>query len=284
MKFKVGDYVVFTDKFGHHIPHLVKDNKARMIVNIVGGEDCYVLDGLRDNFFREEELELVNEKNTELTIDTTGITICKQFYPQEIKINIMPDRYIINKGATILFWGDGTKTIVKRSKDDEYNKRLGFLTAYFQKMSGMSKTKANKYLDELVEKDKEIKTTPNIKVTNKNFKIEKDGTIKIDKIEPLDENKCTYSKYKTKKYKVGDKVKVINTGSLYTGYANWFEKNNCKELAKYFDLRQYPDTTKICKIIAIGNHDWNKNQIILAIRPLYSKKIYLIGQEGVEKV
>lgn len=64
-----------------------------------------------------------------------------------------PKRYIINKGATILFWEDGTKTIVKRSKDDEYNKRLGFLTAYFQKHSGLTKNQANKYLANLQDEE-----------------------------------------------------------------------------------------------------------------------------------
>ena len=61
----------------------------------------------------------------------------------------LPKQYIINDGATILFWKDGTKTIVKRSKDEKFDKRLGFLTAYFQKHCGMSKTKANKFLDSL---------------------------------------------------------------------------------------------------------------------------------------
>lgn len=65
----------------------------------------------------------------------------------------LPKRYIINKGATILFWEDGTKTIVKKSKDDKYDRRLGFLTAYFQKHCGMSKNKANKYLDNLMEEE-----------------------------------------------------------------------------------------------------------------------------------
>lgn len=60
-------------------------------------------------------------------------------------------RYIINKNATILFWSDGDKTIVRRSKEDKYDKVKGFLWAYFQKTSGMSKTKANKYLSELIE-------------------------------------------------------------------------------------------------------------------------------------
>lgn len=65
----------------------------------------------------------------------------------------LPKRYIINKGATILFWEDGSKTIVKRCKEDKYNKRLGFLTAYFQKHCGMSKNKANKYLASLEEEE-----------------------------------------------------------------------------------------------------------------------------------
>ena len=64
-----------------------------------------------------------------------------------------PKRYIINKGATILFWEDGTKTIVKRSKDDAYNKRFGFLTAYFQKHSGLTKNQANKYLANLQDEE-----------------------------------------------------------------------------------------------------------------------------------
>ena len=74
--------------------------------------------------------------------DFDGINITKP-------IRILPKKYIINHNATILFWNDGTKTIVKKSKDDEYNKKIGFLWAYFQKNSGLSKTKANEYLDNL---------------------------------------------------------------------------------------------------------------------------------------
>ena len=87
----------------------------------------------------------------ELTISKDGVTVSGFMY-----INTdtkLPSRYIINKGATILFWKDGTKTIVKKSKDDKYDKRLGFLTAYFQKNCGMSKNKANKYLDSLIEEE-----------------------------------------------------------------------------------------------------------------------------------
>ena len=69
---------------------------------------------------------------------------------KKILVDKLPDKYIINKDATILFWEDGDKTVVKKASDEEFNKRLGFLTAYFQKHSGMTKTQANKYLDNLV--------------------------------------------------------------------------------------------------------------------------------------
>lgn len=74
----------------------------------------------------------------------------------------LPKKYIINKGATVLFWEDGTKTVVKRAKDDEYNKIVGFLWAYFQKTSGLSRTKANEYLRGLVDAD-ELKAIELIK-------------------------------------------------------------------------------------------------------------------------
>ena len=73
---------------------------------------------------------------------------------KEIKIR-MPKSYIINKNAGILFWQDGDKTVVKRTEGDEPNKRIAFLTAYFQKMSGLSKRKANEYLDSLICEDEE---------------------------------------------------------------------------------------------------------------------------------
>ena len=71
------------------------------------------------------------------------------------KLNL-PKKYIINENACILFWDeDGEeKTIVKRTPKDEFNKRLAFLTAYFQKHSGLTKTQANKYLDNLVVQEK----------------------------------------------------------------------------------------------------------------------------------
>jgi RNase P subunit RPR2 len=76
----------------------------------------------------------------------------REFLNLENEVNeILPTRYIINDDATILFWSDGDKTIVKKTKNDTYDKRLGFLYAYFQKTSGLSRSKANKYIENLVE-------------------------------------------------------------------------------------------------------------------------------------
>lgn len=54
-------------------------------------------------------------------------------------------------GRTILHWKDGSKTVVVRCKDNKHDRRVAFLTAYFQKHCGLSKTKANEYLAKLEE-------------------------------------------------------------------------------------------------------------------------------------
>ena len=77
---------------------------------------------------------------------------------EEIKAkSYMPTRYVINDDATILFFEDGTKTVVKKCEDDEFNARLGFLTAFFQHYCGMTKNKANKYLASLKKEEKNKK-------------------------------------------------------------------------------------------------------------------------------
>ena len=68
----------------------------------------------------------------------------------------LPKEYYINKKkkTVVLKWYDDTITKVKTSNDDKFNEKYGFLIAFFQKHSGLSKTKANKYIDSLKEKEK----------------------------------------------------------------------------------------------------------------------------------
>ena len=72
------------------------------------------------------------------------------------------DKIIFNekKKTTVVLWKDGTKTIVKASDNDTYDKRVGYLMAFYHKNCGMGKTKANKYIDSLCEDEVvEEKTT-----------------------------------------------------------------------------------------------------------------------------
>lgn len=101
-----------------------------------------------------------------------------RLHPEDFKIvgteSIVEDldHYIINDGATILFWDDGTKTIVKRTKEDKFDKRVAFLTAYFQKTSGLSRTKANKFLANLKVEEPKEKTKKVTKVSKAENPIE----------------------------------------------------------------------------------------------------------------
>lgn len=45
-------------------------------------------------------------------------------------------KVIYNDPATIIFWTDGTKTVVKCQEGDIYSKEIGFKTAYLKKMLG----------------------------------------------------------------------------------------------------------------------------------------------------
>jgi len=63
----------------------------------------------------------------------------------------LPTKVFFNdkKGATTLIDGDNV-SVVKTTKGDKFSKEYGFLLAYFQMYSGLTKTQANKYLKDLV--------------------------------------------------------------------------------------------------------------------------------------
>ena len=53
-------------------------------------------------------------------------------------------KVIFNEPATIVFWNDGTKTVVKTSPNDKFDKEKGILWAYFLKHASGTKTKLQK--------------------------------------------------------------------------------------------------------------------------------------------
>ena len=57
-----------------------------------------------------------------------------------------PDRIIYNGPATIVFWDDGTKTVVKRAKKDKDNKYNAFCAALAIKLYG-SNSAVSRYVN-----------------------------------------------------------------------------------------------------------------------------------------
>ncbi len=63
------------------------------------------------------------------------------------------DRVVFNEPATIVFWNDGTKTVVKTSPNDKFDKEKGILWAYYLKHAIGSKTKLQKEIARYCEGD-----------------------------------------------------------------------------------------------------------------------------------
>lgn len=87
----------------------------------------------------------------------------------------LPTKKIINKDACILFFGEN-KYIVKRMPTDTPDPEKAFLLAYFLAKSGLSRTKANKYLDKIREEYNPISKKDIVKNNHKrvrNIKVQK---------------------------------------------------------------------------------------------------------------
>lgn len=71
------------------------------------------------------------------SIDFSPVDFDKAFNDAfEIETAPKVDRIIFNNPATIVFWKDGTKTVVKVAEDTEFNHYWGFCSALAIKMFG----------------------------------------------------------------------------------------------------------------------------------------------------
>ena len=77
------------------------------------------------------------------------------FSPSEININNIPEvkKVIFNDPATIVYWKDGTKTVVKCQNGDDFDPEKGFAMAFLKKCWG---NKGN-FNDKLIKIIKEAK-------------------------------------------------------------------------------------------------------------------------------
>lgn len=62
--------------------------------------------------------------------------ICNIVLPENSKNNLDIKKVIFNKPAVIVFWKDGTKTIVKAQGDEPYDKEKGLAMAIAKKALG----------------------------------------------------------------------------------------------------------------------------------------------------
>ena len=155
------------------------------------------------------EIGINNPKNVkQYMLESYGRHKKEEVGLSEIKEKVeLPERYIINENACILFWEDGEKTVVKRCADDAFNPRLAFLTAFFQHYVDMSKNKANKYLASLqveVEKEEPKQKPKHMKGKTK-FKV---GDI----VEVTEEFDCS------KKGWIGKITKVVSQDNIQVKY------------------------------------------------------------------
>lgn len=104
--------------------------------------------------------------------DFMGLESWAKFYGDSIvKVDVnkpvtikplKPKKVIFHGPATIAIWPDGTKTVVKCQKGDDYDAEKAIALVYLKKLYGTNKSKSN-YLDNLI-KDVEIvdqKAKPN---------------------------------------------------------------------------------------------------------------------------
>lgn len=82
--------------------------------------------------------------------DSTVFTIDAHLIKPDVSINPFGiKRVIFNGPATIVFWTDNTKTVVKCAEEEIYNKRTAIMWAIMKKIYGNS-SRVNKAFDKLI--------------------------------------------------------------------------------------------------------------------------------------
>lgn len=95
-------------------------------------------------------------------------------------------------------------------------------------------------------------------------------------------------KLSEKEIHVGDRVRVVSTGALYTTYPEWVAENvnNKLKVAMYaYDKRI--EKGKICKVLAVAPHQDDKSKTLVYIEgptTWGNAECFLIGAYGVQKV
>lgn len=152
--------------------HIAEKNLMRMVVR---AEEVFKLETYRDDDIKSLDVESMYPTNETLKeyfrrhitggylqADTNVVHKDESFTFYDIisKELILPkiERVLFNSPATIVFWGDGTKTVVKCMKEDIYNKETGFMYCVLKKAFG------NKGYREAFKEFKKFDIAPDLRV------------------------------------------------------------------------------------------------------------------------
>lgn len=141
--YKNGDFIKFmnTDYLPSHILKATSDT-IKSDYPRIGPKRAF-----KDPEYFNRSVDLVNDTVKKYVMEDVMRTheiFCKSLVPNPTKI-------IYNPPATIVFWTDGTKTVVKCCEEDEYNEYYGFLCALGKKIFGTNRH-LKKMIDEKAER------------------------------------------------------------------------------------------------------------------------------------
>lgn len=108
------------------------------------------------NFSVDFSLDMDGDLEEQLESDTDKLfEMFEAYLGVKRKENAMmtPDRVLFSGPATIVFWPDGTKTVVKCAEGDDgiFDRKTAIMWCFMKKMFGTT-SHVNKMLDELIRK------------------------------------------------------------------------------------------------------------------------------------
>lgn len=170
---------------------------------------------------------------------------------------------IFNAPATVVIWEDGTKTVVKCQPGDTYSKETGLALCIAKKYLG---NKGN--FNEVFKKWIPEETEPVEEKVLMSFQEDAEtGEINL-----LTSNGIS----------IGDEVRVVDEGQLYSTYRDWVERHvkDPADAAKWEYGRALPKC-RIGVVKYLAAHEWSANGDIAYIE--IDNKCYMINVRGLKR-
>lgn len=165
-------------------------------------------------------------------------------------------RVIFNDPATVVYWLDGTKTVVKCQPGDTYSKETGLALCIAKKFLG-NKGNFNDVFNQWIPRE----------------------------TEPVEEDVVTgaVNLKRSGDISVGDKVRVVRYGQTYTSYRDWVELHviNPKDALKWAE-EVLPQDNDIGIVKYLASHEYSYDGDIAYVE--IANKCYMINVRGLEKV